>query len=150
MTAVVQRVKKSSVTVDGKLVSEIGTGVNVLLGVFRGDTEAQADFLARKIAGLRIFHDEEGKMNKSMLDLRREGTDAKALVVSQFTLCGECAKGFRPSFINAEEPERAKALYEYFTEKLTQEGIPCENGIFRADMDVMIENDGPVTIILNK
>ena len=150
MIAVVQRVLRSSVTVDGKKISEIDRGVNVLLGVYKGDTEQAADFLAHKVAGLRIFCDDEDKMNRSLLDLRKEGIDAKALVVSQFTLCGECAKGMRPSYINAEEPVRAKEMYEYFTKKLEEEGVPCENGIFRADMKVEILNDGPVTIILNK
>ena len=150
MIAVVQRVLRSSVTVDGELISEIGQGVNVLLGIYKGDTEAQADFLAHKIAGLRIFCDADGKMNRSMFDLRAEGIDAKALIVSQFTLCGECVKGFRPSYVNAEEPVRAKQLYEYFTKKVEEEGIPCANGIFQADMKVEIMNDGPVTIILNK
>lgn len=143
MKAVVQRVKTSSVTVDGELVGKIGQGLLVLLGVAQGDQTDDADFLAKKIVHLRIFEDEEGKMNRSLIDINGE-----MLVVSQFTLLGDCRKGRRPSFINAADPGKANELYEYFVDKVRANGVPVATGRFRALMDVALINDGPVTLIL--
>ena len=142
MRAVVQRVKKSSVTVDGETVGQIGQGLLVLLGVARADQTADADFLAEKIVNLRIFEDEQGKMNRSLIDI-----NGKMLVVSQFTLLGDCRKGRRPSFIDAADPEKANELYEYFVVKMRTKGVPVATGRFRAMMDVALVNDGPVTLI---
>ncbi|MBQ3149878.1 MAG: D-tyrosyl-tRNA(Tyr) deacylase [Clostridia bacterium] len=145
MRAVIQRVLHSSVSVDGKVVGEIEQGLNILLGVVEGDSEAEADILASKIAKMRIFEDENEKMNLSVTDI-----GGSALVISQFTLCADCRKGNRPSFSSSAHPDRAKELYEYFVEQLKQNGISkVETGIFAADMQVMIQNDGPVTIILD-
>lgn len=145
MRAVIQRVLHSSVSVDGKIVGEINKGLNILLGVVEGDTEAEADVLASKIARMRIFEDENEKMNLSVTDI-----DGEALVISQFTLCADCRKGNRPSFSSSAAPDIAKKLYEYFTNKLRENGIrKVDTGIFAADMQVMIQNDGPVTIILD-
>ncbi len=145
MRAVIQRVLHSSVSVDGKTVGEIEKGLNILLGVVEGDTEAEADILASKISKMRIFEDENEKMNLSVTDV-----GGSALVISQFTLCADCRKGNRPSFSSSAAPDRAKALYEYFTKQLRLNGIEkVENGIFAADMKVDIQNDGPVTIILD-
>ena len=144
MRAVVQRVKSASVTVEGELVSEIGAGVLVFLGVAHDDTATQLEYIANKIANLRIFEDEEGKMNLSLLE-----TGGAALVVSQFTLYGDCRKGRRPSFINAARPEVANALYEEFITLLKQQNIPTQGGTFQAMMDVQLVNDGPVTILLD-
>ena len=144
MRAVVQRVKSASVTVDGKPVSEIGAGVLVFLGVAHDDTATELEYIANKIANLRIFEDEAGKMNLSLLD-----TGGAALVVSQFTLYGDCRKGRRPSFINAARPELANALYEQFIAILKQQHIPTQGGTFQAMMDVELINDGPVTILLD-
>lgn len=143
MKAVIQRVKESSVTVDGEVVSRIGPGLMVLLGVGDGDGTADADYLADKAVNLRIFEDDRGKMNRSLLE-----TGGAMLVVSQFTLLGDCRKGRRPSFINAAEPEKAEHLYEYFVRKVRENGISAETGRFRAMMDVSLINDGPVTLIL--
>jgi D-tyrosyl-tRNA(Tyr) deacylase len=143
MKAVIQRVKQSSVSVDGKIVGSIQRGMLILLGVSQEDRESHADYLADKIANLRIFEDAAGKMNLSLPD-----TGGEALVVSQFTLLGDCRKGRRPSFINAAPPEKANHLYEYFTQKLRDKGIPVQTGIFRAMMDVSLVNDGPVTLIV--
>lgn len=145
MRAVVQRVARSSVRVDGKLVGEIGRGLNVLIGVREGDTEEDARWLAHKIAGLRVFEDEAGKMNLSLLDVGGE-----ALVVSQFTLYGNTRKGFRPSFVDAAPPDIAEPLIERFVAFLREEGVPTQTGVFRAMMMVEIINDGPVTILLEK
>ena len=144
MRAVVQRVKYASVTVDGKPVSEIGAGVLVFLGVAHDDTATELEYIANKIANLRIFEDEAGKMNLSLLD-----TGGAALVVSQFTLYGDCRKGRRPSFINAARPELANALYEQFIAVLKQQNIATQGGTFQAMMDVELINDGPVTILLD-
>ena len=144
MRAVVQRVKSASVTVDGVLVSEIGAGVLVFLGVAHDDTATELEYIANKIANLRIFEDEDGKMNRSLLE-----TGGAALVVSQFTLYGDCRKGRRPSFINAARPEVANALYEQFISALEQQNIPTQGGTFQAMMDVRLINDGPVTILLD-
>ncbi len=143
MRAVVQRVKQSSVKVDGKIVGEIGRGILVLLGVANGDTAGDADFMVNKIVHLRIFEDENEKMNRSLHDVGGE-----MLVVSQFTLLGDCRKGRRPSFINAAGPEQATELYEYFVKKTREQGISVKTGQFRAMMDVALINDGPVTLII--
>lgn len=145
MRAVVQRVKSTKLSVDGELISEIPFGLTVFLGVKVGDTEEQADFLMKKIAGLRIFEDEQGKMNLSVKDVGGE-----VLLVSQFTLYGDAKKGFRPSFSDAERPERAEALYEYAVEQLQVQGVVVKKGVFGADMKIEQLNDGPVTILLEK
>jgi len=144
MRAVVQRVKKSWVEVDGKVVGSINEGLNILLGVGRGDTEEDIEKLAKKILNLRIFEDERGKFQYSVLDIGGE-----LLVISQFTLYANVKKGRRPSFEEAEEPKRAKKLYEKFVERLKQSGLKVETGVFGATMDVFIENWGPVTIIID-
>ena len=143
MRAVVQRVKNSSVNVGGDVVGKIGQGLLVLLGVANGDTTKDADFMAKKISHLRIFEDENQKMNRSLLDVGGE-----ILAVSQFTLLGDCRKGRRPSFINAAGPEQATKLYEYFVKKTREQGISVQTGQFRAMMEVELINDGPVTLIL--
>ena len=145
MRAVVQRVRKASVSVGGGVVGAIGPGLVVLLGVKTGDTEAEARWLANKIANLRIFSDQEGKFNLSALDVGGE-----ALVVSQFTLYGDARKGRRPSFIEAAPPEVAEPLVEKFVEFLRAKGLKVETGRFGAIMLVEIHNDGPVTIILER
>lgn len=144
MKAVVQRVKNSSLSVDGELISEIGFGLTVFFGVGQGDTAAQAEKMAYKIANLRIFEDENGKMNKSVKDVGGE-----VLFVSQFTLYGDCSHGNRPSFSNAEEPSKANALYEFCAEKLRGYGLTVKLGVFGADMKILQLNDGPVSIILD-
>jgi D-tyrosyl-tRNA(Tyr) deacylase len=146
MRAVVQRVSRSSVTVDGEVVGAVDRGVMVLLGVTHGDGEEQARWLASKVAGLRIFEDAEGKMNRSLLDV-----GGGALVISQFTLYGDCRRGRRPSFSTAARPEIAEPLVEQFADYLRQEGVqPVESGVFGAYMQVEIHNDGPVTLILER
>ena len=144
MKAVVQRVKKTVLSVDGQIVSEIPFGLTVFLGVKTGDTQKEADYLAKKIAGLRIFEDENGKMNLSVKDVGGE-----ILLVSQFTLYGDATKGFRPSFSLAERPERANALYEYTAEQIRAYGVTVKQGVFGADMQISQHNDGPVTILLD-
>lgn len=146
MKAVIQRVSRASVTVAGEVVGEIGPGLLVLLGVACGDPEPQAEqALARKIAGLRIFQDEAGKMNRSVLD-----TGGGVLVVSQFTLLADCRKGRRPSFIGAAAPEEANRRYEVFCDLLRQEGVrDVQTGRFAASMSVSLVNEGPVTILLD-
>jgi len=141
--AVIQRVKEARVRVDGKTIGEIGAGVLVLLGVEIGDTLAQADWLAEKIVNLRIFADQAGKMNLALQEVQGE-----MLAVSQFTLAGNCAKGRRPSFDTAADPEEANRLYTYFMGKVWELGVPVQSGIFQADMEVSLVNDGPVTFIL--
>ena len=143
MKAVVQRVKKARLSVDGKLVSEIPFGLVVFFGVKTGDTEKEADYLAKKIAALRIFEDENGKMNLSVKDVGGE-----ILFVSQFTLYGDASKGNRPSFTLAERPERADALYQYAAQKLAEYEVPVKLGVFGEDMQIEQQNDGPVTILL--
>jgi D-tyrosyl-tRNA(Tyr) deacylase len=138
--AVLQRVSRASVTVEGQVTGEIGPGLLILVCAMEGDTEAKADQLAAKIAKLRIFKDEQGKMNLSVRDI-----GGAALIVSQFTLAADL-RGNRPGFSTAAKPEEGKRLYEYFTAKVQAEGIPTANGIFGADMDVSLNNDGPVTI----
>ena len=143
MKAVVQRVKNTSLRVDGELISEIPFGLVVFLGVKTGDGEAQADYLAKKIANLRIFEDENGKMNLSVKDVGGE-----VLFVSQFTLYGDVSHGNRPSFTLAERPERANALYEYAAGALKAYGVTVKMGVFGGDMQISQHNDGPVTILL--
>ena len=145
MKAVIQRVSECSVTVDGKTVGRISAGFLILLGVESGDTQKDAEKLSAKIAGLRIFTDENDKMNLSLQDI-----NAGVLVVSNFTLSADCRKGRRPNFINAEKPQRANELYEYFCECMLKNGInTVEKGIFGADMKISLINDGPVTIIID-
>lgn len=145
MKAVLQRVKNASVTVDGALISEIGQGLLVLLGVADGDTERDADVLASKIANLRIFSDADDKMNLSLLTVGGE-----LLVVSQFTLCANCVKGRRPDFFSAAKPDEANRLYLYFCKRIKNEGVATvKTGEFGADMQVELLNDGPVTILLD-
>lgn len=144
MRAVVQRVRKSDVTVEDKITGEIGKGLMVLLGVEDCDTEKDAEYMAEKIAGLRIFEDSEGKMNLSVMDV---GGDI--LAVSQFTLLGDCRKGKRPSFIKAARPEHANHMYQEFIKRCRIKGIRVEEGVFQAEMLVKIENDGPVTLLID-
>lgn len=145
MRAVVQRVLSSSVKVNGETVGEVGKGYMLLLGVCEGDTKKEAELLASKVAKLRVFEDENEKMNLSALDV-----DGEILCVSQFTLCADVKKGNRPSFTSSAAPDVAASLYEYFCECLIKEGIKkVEKGIFGADMKVSLVNDGPVTIILD-
>jgi len=143
MIGLIQRVKSASVTIDEELYSSINQGILVLYGVEKGDTKEKADKIADKISKLRIFEDENNKMNLSIQDVAGE-----LLVVSQFTLAGNCSKGTRPSFDNAEAPDKAKEMYEYFISKLREKGIPVKTGVFGAMMDVALVNDGPVTFIL--
>jgi len=145
MRALVQRVSEASVTVDGEVVGAIDQGVVVLVGVTHGDTESEAEWLARKIAGLRIFEDQEGRMNVGLLD-----AGGAALVVSQFTLYADASKGRRPSFVDAAPPEVAEPLVDHLTQMLRNHRVPVEEGIFGAMMMVEIHNDGPVTIMLEK
>lgn len=144
MRAVLQRVTKSKVTVEGNVTGEINAGLMILLGVGAADTEAEVELLANKIANLRIFADDEGKFNLSALDAR-----AEMLVVSQFTLFADCRKGRRPSFTDAARPEVAMPLYENFVERLRALGFKVETGVFQADMLVEIHNSGPVTVWLD-
>ncbi len=143
MRAVVQRVKQTELRVDGELISSIPFGLTVFLGVKVGDSEKQADYIAKKIAGLRIFEDENGKMNLSVKDVGGE-----VLLVSQFTLYGDTSRGNRPSFILAERPEKAEPLYEYTVKALAAYDIPVKKGIFGGDMQISQHNDGPITILL--
>ena len=145
MKTVIQRVISASVTVEDTIVGKIGHGIVILLGVEKGDDEEQADWLVDKISGLRIFSDEEGKMNRSVVDI-----SGSLLVVSQFTLAGTCAKGRRPSFDTAAPADEGKRLYEYFVESARRVGLPVATGIFQADMQVSLVNDGPVTFILER
>lgn len=150
MIALIQRVSSASVTVDGNCISEIGKGFLVLLGVYESDTQKEVELLAKKTANLRIFTDENDKMNLSPVQLKEKGEDCRILVVSQFTLCAECKGQNRPSFIRAGAPDKAKALYEKYVELLrTQYGFEVGTGEFGADMKVNLLNDGPVTIILD-
>lgn len=144
MRAVVQRVKMAKVEVKGKIVGEIGTGLLVFLGVGQGDSKKDSDYLVNKIANLRIFADENDLMNLSLKDV-----SGSALVVSQFTLWGDCRKGRRPSFVSAAKPETAVSLYEYFVDKLREEGLEVATGEFQAMMDVLSINDGPITMLLD-
>ncbi len=143
MRFVIQRVTRASVRIDGKLVAEIGTGLLVLVGIAAADLPAQADYLAGKLVNLRIFADSEGRMNRSALDV-----NASVLLVSQFTLYGDCRKGRRPSFDAAAPPEPARELYEYLVSKVREHGLVTETGVFQADMAVELVNDGPVTLLM--
>lgn len=144
MRAVIQRVTTASVTVDGEPVGQIGRGLLVLLGISRTDTHASADYLIEKVLGLRIFEDNDGKMNVSVREI-----GGALLVVSQFTLLGDVRRGKRPSFDDAARPEQAKALYLYLVSKIRQQGIQCSTGEFQAMMQVSLVNDGPVTILID-
>ena len=144
MRAVVQRVKKAKVTVDGEIIGEIGTGLMVLLGVGKEDSEKDLEYLKEKVLNLRIFNDEEGKMNNSLIDIGGE-----LLVVSQFTLYGDARKGKRPGFSDAANPETANFMYEQFIKSAKESGVKTANGKFGADMDVEFINWGPVTILLD-
>jgi D-tyrosyl-tRNA(Tyr) deacylase len=143
MRAVVQRVSQSAVALDGEKVGSIGPGLLVLLGVAKGDAPSDAAYLAEKIANLRIFEDDNRKMNRSLMDIQGE-----MLVVSQFTLLGDCRKGRRPSFIQAAAPEIADRLYLQFVESVRKKGLHVETGRFQARMAVELINDGPVTLVL--
>ena len=145
MRAVIQRVSKSSVTINSEIVGEIGKGLLVLLGIASGDSEQNCLYLTDKICNLRIFEDGKGKMNRSLLDIQ-----GAMLVVSQFTLLGDCRKGRRPSFINAARPEQAQFLYNYFVNQIAEKGVTVETGRFGAMMQIHLVNDGPVTLILEK
>jgi D-tyrosyl-tRNA(Tyr) deacylase len=145
MKIVLQRVKRAQVTVDGRITGSIHKGILILLGVHKDDTEAQADFLAAKCAELRIFSDSERKMNISLHDVNGE-----VLVVSKFTLYGNCRKGRRPSYIDAAPPDKGERLYDYFVKRMKEYANVVQTGIFGAMMDVELVNDGPVTIILER
>jgi D-tyrosyl-tRNA(Tyr) deacylase len=145
MKAVIQRVTSASVVVGNQTVGSIDQGILVFIGVEKNDSEAKADWLAEKICGLRIFYDENGKMNRSVQEV-----GGSLLVVSQFTLAGNCAKGKRPSFDTAAPSDEGKRLYEYFVETVKKLDIPVQTGIFQADMQVSLVNDGPVTFILER
>ncbi|MGM0844121.1 MAG: D-aminoacyl-tRNA deacylase [Bacillota bacterium] len=143
MKVVLQRSREASVTAEGKLSGKINSGFVLLVGVTHEDTEKDADWLAEKIVNLRIFEDEEGKMNRSLLDVEGE-----ILSVSQFTLYGDCKKGRRPNFMDAAKPQQAEKIYDYFNEELKNKGIKVETGVFGSMMDVQLTNDGPVTLII--
>lgn len=144
MRAVIQRVKSASLSVDGTLISEIGNGYAVYLGVGQGDNEQDEDYIAKKVALLRVFEDENGKMNKSLTDVSGE-----ILLISQFTLFGNCSHGNRPSFVEAEKPEIANKRYLSVKNKLESYGIKVKTGVFGADMQIVQHNDGPVTILID-
>lgn len=145
MKLLVQRVKNAKVVVDKETVGEIGKGFLVLCGITHSDTEKEADYLANKLCNLRVFEDENEKMNLSIKDIEGE-----LLIVSQFTLYADCASGNRPSFTNAAKPEQANPLYEYFMQKCKKQNINVQKGIFGAHMEISLLNDGPVTIMLEK
>lgn len=145
MKLVVQRVKKAEVKVDGNIIGKIDKGFLVLIGIKVGDTKEQADYLVKKLCNLRVFSDENDKMNLSIKDVK-----GKLLIVSQFTLYGDCSQGNRPSFIEAARPEEANPLYEYFCNQCELNNIEVQKGIFGADIKVELINDGPVTIIIEK
>jgi|TARA_B100000035_G_C20883982_1_gene501866 D-tyrosyl-tRNA(Tyr) deacylase len=144
LITVIQRAKSGSVSVDEKVIGQIEYGFVILLGVTNTDEETDADYLAEKIVNLRVFNDKNEKMNLSIQDV-----NGSALVISQFTLCGDTRKGRRPSFIHAAAPEKGEALYEYFMEQLKSKGIPVESGEFGAMMDVALLNNGPVTFVID-
>ena len=144
MRAVVQRVSRAQVVIDGEIAGQIGLGVLILLGVGHDDTEVDANYLAEKIAGLRVFEDDSGKMNRSVQDV-----GGSVLAVSQFTLYGDVRRGKRPSFDRASPPEKARQLYEFFVERIRSTGLRCETGRFQERMKVELVNEGPVTILLD-
>ena len=144
MRIVVQRVQKASVTIDNELYSEIKKGYLVLFGAEKDDVISQADWLSNKVSVLRCFPDEQGKMNLSIKDIQGE-----MLIVSQFTLCGDIRKGTRPSFDKAMKPDEANKMYEYFIQKVKEQGIPVKTGVFGADMKIDLLNDGPVTFVID-
>jgi len=144
MKIVIQRVSEASVKVDGKIVGEIGKGLMLLVGVDENDEKTDADWLVQKVLNLRIFGDEEGKLNLSVKDISGE-----ILCISQFTLIADYKKGNRPSFIKAAKPDKAIPLFDYFKEEIAQSGLKTESGIFGADMKVYLINDGPVTIVMD-
>lgn len=144
MRGVVQRVLEAHVKVDGQIVGQIEQGLVVLLGVAQGDTEADLKYLVEKTVHLRIFEDDEGKMNRSVLDV-----GGSILAISQFTLLGDARKGRRPSFITAARPEEANAMYQAYVRQIQEQGVTVETGIFQADMKVHLVNDGPVTLVLD-
>ena len=144
MRAVIQRVSRAKVQVEGQITGQIGMGLLIFLGVGNGDSTKEADYLLEKIVNLRIFEDTTGKLNLSLLDIHGE-----LMIISQFTLYADCRKGRRPSFTDAAPPEAAKALYEYFLEKARLTGLPVASGIFQAMMEVELINSGPVTILLD-
>ena len=144
MRIVVQRVQKASVTIDNELYSEIKKGYLVLFGAEKDDVVSQADWLSNKVSVLRCFPDEQGKMNLSIKDIQGE-----MLIVSQFTLCGDIRKGTRPSFDKAMKPDEANKMYEYFIQKVQEQGIPVKTGVFGADMKIDLLNDGPVTFVID-
>jgi D-tyrosyl-tRNA(Tyr) deacylase len=145
MKAVIQRVASASVTAEGRTVGQIGQGIMVLLGVEKGDSREQADWLVDKICGLRMFCDDNGKMNLAVKDI-----GGSLLIVSQFTLAGNCSKGKRPSFDTAAAADEGKRLYNCFVDSARRTGLPVETGVFQADMQVALVNDGPVTFILER
>ena len=145
MKLVIQRVKEANVKVEGNIVGKIDKGFLILVGITHSDTTENADYLVKKVSNLRVFEDENGKMNLSIKDI-----DGKFLIVSQFTLYADCSGGNRPSFTNAARPEMANELYEYFCDKCVENGIEIQKGIFGANMKVGLVNDGPVTIVLEK
>ena len=144
MIAVIQRCSRANVKIGQNIVGQIGNGLVILLGVKKDDNEDDADFLVRKVSGLRIYNDSNEKMNLSIKDV-----DGSALVISQFTLCGDMKKGRRPSFIHAAPPKEGQRLYEYFISSLLKEGMPVESGEFGSMMDLELVNEGPATFILN-
>ena len=144
MRAIVQRVKSANVQIDGQLVAEIESGLLIFLGISIDDQQSDIDYLIRKIANLRIFRDDDLRMNKSLLDV-----GGQALVVSQFTLYGDCRKGRRPNFSQAAKPEKAHQLYQVFVNQLLQLGVDVKTGVFQATMEVELTNDGPITILLD-
>lgn len=145
MKAIIQRVLDANLKVDGKLISEIGFGYVVFLGIEKGDTQTQADYMIKKIPTLRICEDENGKINKSIIDVKGE-----ILLVSQFTLCANTSHGNRPDFLSAESPDKANEVYLYVAEGIKKQGIPVKLGVFGADMKICQTNDGPFTVILEK
>ncbi|OOC42068.1 D-aminoacyl-tRNA deacylase [Thermosipho sp. 1074] len=144
MRAVIQRVNNANVEVESKIIGKIKKGILVFVGIGKEDTEKDADYLVEKILNLRIFDDKEGKMNLSLLDIKGE-----ILIVSQFTLYGDCRRGRRPSYSNSAPPQDAEILYNYFVEKVKKYNIKVETGKFKAHMSVKLENDGPVTLLLD-
>ena len=144
MRAIVQRVKSANVQIEGQLIAEIESGLLIFLGISIDDQQSDIDYLIKKIANLRIFRDDDLRMNKSLLDV-----GGQALVVSQFTLYGDCRKGRRPNFSQAAKPEKARQLYEVFVNQLLQLGVDVKTGVFQATMEVELTNDGPITILLD-